>query len=1116
MEQRLHRADPLTGAWSRQGFEEELHNVLTTASVLGQPTSLLILDLDHFKSINDVFGHARGDAILLELVGRINALIRGSDMLFRYGGDEFVLVLPGTNREQASGLAERLLATIKGKPFAGEPPLSVSLSIGLAEAAPGEENPQSLFEQADLNLYTAKRAGRGRLAGLEELPEGGSGRLLEREAASETAHRFLKALPQLRRAALVVSGPEKAGHSGFLREVGQVATLLGYRVVSLVGRSAYATHPFGALLDGLGLEAGEWAIAGKLPKLLEHLGQSEAGVVWCVDRMDALDAASLNTLQTLLGASEGPAMGLVLAGVAEAKAEAWLGSLPRDHLTLTPFSLGATKVFLRTQLRWEAPEAFVGWLWQTSEGLPGRILEQLDALRRSKALIPGGGGYALMPDYAERLQTPATPATPALPRPGSSLIGRDREVAALKRLLRERRLVSVVGPGGMGKTHLVSQVALEVEHLYRDGVAFLSLASLLEPAGLPLRLAQELGLKPRGDAVEALRSYFAGRETLLVLDNLEHLLGGVEFLSRLLAAFGLTVLTTSRERLGLPEEWVYELGGLGASPGVDPRASGAMRLLLQAARRVEPNLELGGGELKAAERICRLVEGMPLGLELAAAWVKVLPLSEIALEIEANQGFLSLPEADGDRPQRHHSLSAAFDSSWAFLEPTQQTLLAKLALFRGGFDRRAAEAVTGASISSLLSLISLSLLKRDLQHGGRYTMHELLRQFALAKLADSPDTYAEAERAQAEFYLGFAERVAPELKGPEQAEWLERVALELDNLRAAFATFKRRGEAERGVRLAAALEWFFYVRGLFAEGVGWLESFLHDPAVPEAVRAKGLRSLASLGKELGKSEASREQFQESLELFRAAGDRAGVADALHMLGILAREAGQLEEALRQLEESLELRRAAADLWGIGTSLNDLAIVHAYMGQNGRAKELFGQSLAVKREICDLQGVAYAVANLGLFLDTPQERIAAQEESLVLKRRLNDRQGIANSLSNLGGIYLAEKNYPLAQARTLEAMALFLEIGNPPRLASVLVDYAGLLDEAGYSQEALRILAALEIWQTQPGNHLFPEKRVSFEQLKEKAELKARPAARPSALEDLARELIGASGRLTLT
>lgn len=1121
MEQGL-QSDPLTGARSRQGFSTELEDILDAATVLGHNTSLMILDVDHFKSINDVFGHARGDQILVELVSRITELVRGSDLLYRYGGDEFILVLPNTNRHQATGLAERLLGVIKGKLFAGEPPLAVSVSIGLASANPGEENPRELFEQADLNLYAAKRAGRGRLAEVGDPVAQVSGRLLEREAASQTAHRFLKTLPQLRRGALIVAGPEKGGHSGFLRETSQVAKLLGYRVVQLVGRSAYATHPYGALLDGLGLEEGELAITGQIPALLARLGQTDQGVVWCIDRLDSLDAASLQTVQRLMQANEGPVMGLVVVGTAPARVEAWLGGMARDQVSLTPFSLGATKVFVRTWLRWEPPEEFIGWLWQKSAGLPGRMVQLLDELRHGGALIAGSGGYVLIPDYQERLEHQPQEEAPQLPKPTSSLIGRDREVVALKRLLQERRLVSVVGQGGMGKTHLVSQVALEVEHLYRQGVLFISLASLAEGSGLPVRLAQELGLKPGGEVLETLERHLAQREMLLVLDNLEHLLDGVEFLRGLLRqAPGLTILTTSRERLRLPEEWVYELTGLGVA--ADPKeafTSGACRLLLQAARRVEPGLKLDGAELEAAQKICRLVEGMPLGLELAAAWVKVLPLSEIAGEIEASQGFLSLPQSDSGRPERHYSLAAAFESSWCFLDSAQQQILAKLSLFRGGFDRQAAQTVALASVSNLLSLISLSLLKRDPQHPGRYQMHELLRQFAHSKLQAWPQVQAQAQQAQAQFYLDFAERIEPELKGQNQVESLNQVALELDNLRIALHFFEQQADTQRGLRLMVALEWFFYVRGLFKEGVQWLQGFLQGE-LPDLLRAKGLRALASLSKELSRVSESRSLFQQSLGLFRRVGTPEGIASTLHMLGVLARDSGQYLQALAYLEESLQLRQEAGDLWGVGTSLNDLAIVQAYSHQTQQAKELFQQSLEVKRQIGDLQGVAYAMGNLAHFIEQPEEQIAAFEESLVLKRKLNDRQGIANTLQSLGAIYTQQKNYPLAQLRLLEAISLFLEVGNSMRLASTLVSYALLLQQAGYPEEALTVTASVSSWQETSQSNLFPGNRESLQSLKQQGQALAHYAeiwrqGQQMSLQAVAGEVISRAGNLSLS
>ena len=676
MNQGMTLIDPLTGALARAGFDDQVRQTLLEAARSLQETSLLILDLDHFKSINDAFGHARGDQVLAELVQRVQALSRGSDRVFRFGGDEFLLLLPDTNAEQAMLLAERLVVAVRSVPFAGDPPLSLSVSIGFSTALPGEDRPEDLFARADQHLYAAKRGGRGRVAGVDRTETDSDGRLLEREAASHEFRQFLNFLPHYRRGGLLVWGQSGAGHTCFLRESERVARLLGYKTVMLTGRSAYATHPYGALLDGLGLEAGLLAVAGDTDALLARLTEPGERLIWLMDRLEWIDPASLNTLRRLLETNTEPAMGVVVAGTETHRAETWLGGLLRDRVELAPLSPVASQVLARSVLRWEPPTHLTAWLWQQTGGVPGQIVTTLDALQRAGGLIRGADGYALMPDFASRLSTPAEHPEPEqlLPRPGKSLVGRDRELAELKVLLRERRLVSLIGQGGLGKTHLAMQLALEVNHRYRDGTVFIPLASLNDPSELMPRIAQEFGLKPTGDALAAIQSLLVRQERLLVLDNFEHLLDAAPALSRLLhAAPGLSILTTSRERLRLPEEWVLELDGLGVpTDGTDPEQypeqSGAMRLLLQAARRVDPGLRLEDADMDAATRICCLVGGLPLGLELAAAWVKVLSFQEIAQEIEGNLGFLQLPVNDTTQPERHRSLSAAFESSWGFLD----------------------------------------------------------------------------------------------------------------------------------------------------------------------------------------------------------------------------------------------------------------------------------------------------------------------------------------------------------------------------------------------------------------------------------------------------------------
>lgn len=1079
MQQPTTLNDPMTGALTRAVFNDRLREALAHAAANHEELSLLVLDLDHFKSINDAFGHARGDHVLAEFAQRVGEVSRGSDLLFRFGGDEFVLLLPGTGSEQAVLLAERLVVAVRSVPFAGDPPLSLSVSIGFATALPGEDSAEELFARADRHLYAAKRAGRGRVAGQSETDADPGARLLEREGAGQSLRQFLKLLPQYRRGALLASGGDGAGHSSFLREAERSARLLGYRTIALTGRSAYATHPYGALLDGLGLEPGMLAVAGDTDALLVGLNGPHQGVVWLIDRMDLIDPASLNTLRRLFEAGDGPAFGIVVAGTETHRAEVWLGGLLRDRVELLPLSLGASQVLVRSLLRWEPPPELTTWLWQQSGGLPGRIVAALEALRREGGLIRGAHGYALMPDFASRLETigEAHEAERPLPRPGKSLVGRDRELVALKQLLLERRLVSLVGQGGLGKTHLAMQLALENQHQYRDGALFVSLASLTDAAELGPRLAQEFGLKPSRDALEALEPYLARKEMLLVLDNFEHLLEAVPAVGRLLeAAPGLRVLTTSRERLRLPEEWVLALEGLDLpTDGTDPGHSGALRLLLQAARRVDSGVGFEPEDALAAARICRLVGGMPLGLELAAAWVKVLSFPEIAREIEDNLGFLRLPDASEDQPERHRSLHAAFESSWHFLDAHQQRVLARLALFRGGFGREAALRVAGASVSGLLALINLSLLQRDPQHQGRYVMHELLRQFALSKLQERPDEYQQARRAHAAYFLEFAEMADPELRGPDQESWLERVALELDNLRTALRVFQEEDNAEHGLRLSTALKWFFYTRGVFFEGMSWLELFLERGAgLPDAVRAGALSALGSLEKEIGHTARSRQRVAQSLELFEHLNDANGTGYALRLLGLLECEAGHYRESLALFEQSLALHRQVNESWGVGATLNDLGIVHFYLDDRARSEASFRESLEIKRQIGDAQGVAYATSNLAGFSQTPEEERAADEESLAIKRRLNDRQGIAGSLGNLGKHYIRHGEYALAEARLVESLALFLEIGREYKTADVLVACAELALERQRFANALSIAASVVRWQQSAQTRLPPD------------------------------------------
>ncbi|RYM35210.1 diguanylate cyclase [Meiothermus sp. PNK-Is4] len=1081
--------DPLTGALSRAELFPTLEATLSAAELTGDETALLILDLDHFKSINDTFGHARGDAVLRELVERIQGAIRAGDRLFRYGGDEFVLLLPGTDHAQAVLLAERLMEVVQSRPFAGDPPLSLTLSVGLATSRAGADTPQALFERADQYLLAAKRQGRARLAEAGGEGEPQQTRWLEREAAQLGLQHFLRALPKHQRGLLRSVGPGGAGHTRFLEEAQRHARLLGYRTFWLTGRRAYATHPYGALLDGVGLGLTEAVIRQGSPALKAL----EGPVLWLVDRPGELDVASRKVIAELLSDPQGPVMGLVVGG----DGAEWPVPALVEEVELRALSLESARVLLRSRLRWEAPEDFVGWLWRETGGWPRPLLEWLEQAERSGVLRPGGKGYTLSPDYAQRLREAEAPPppTPGLPVPKHSLIGRDRELLELKRLLRERRLVTLVAQGGMGKTHLAMQAALEVAHLYRDGAHFVSLAGLDQAEALPNCLIQEFGLKTSGDPQESLVQHFAGRQVLWVLDNFEQLLEASEFLRALLQALpGLTLLLTSRERLGLPEEWVLPLEGL-ALEGSD---SAAMRLLLQAVQRVNPGLRLSQAELEAARRICRVVEGLPLGLELAAAWAKVLSLGEIAQEIEKNLGFLTAPGGDETRPERHHSLRAVFESSWKLLHPEEQQILARLSVFRGGFDREGAARVAGASVSGLLGLVNLSLVQRDPHHDGRYLMHELLRQFAQEKL--SPEALEPSLAAHAEYFWGLAERAEAALQGPEQSRWVRRIELEFDNLRLAFSTLQRLGRAAQGQQMATWLSHCYAWHGFYREIAHWHQVFLEMPhPVPPAVQAKTQQSLALQLKNLGLWEQSMALVEQSLRASRALGDPGLLAEALHLKGLLLREAGEFAQALAAFEESLALKREIGDRYGEATTLNDLGIVYGLQGEDRTASTYFLHSLELKRQVGDEKGVAYALGNLALVSEDPEEALRWLYESLEIKRRLKDQQGIANAYANIAA-RLLEAGRPLeAWPLLLESLSLFRQMGQVASLALVLVSCTQALLALHRPAQALQIAASVRRWDQEHPTKLPPGTRRNLEEQLQKAKEALGAGAEPPPL-----------------
>ncbi len=440
-----------------------------------------------------------------------------------------------------------------------------------------------------------------------------------------------------------------------------------------------------------------------------------------------------------------------------------------------------------------------------------------------------------------------------LPPQPTPFIGREAELAQIAERLADPhcRLLTLVGPGGIGKTRLALQAADQHARDFADGVYFVSLTPIGATTFIPAAIADALELSLYGQETPEtqLINMMRGREMLLLLDNYEHLLGGTGLLADLLAyAPHLKLIVTSRERLNLREEWLLPIKGL-PYPQVDSAddllSFAAVTLFVETAQRLQPDFSLEGNEHTVAE-VCHAVEGMPLGLELAATWLRAMPCEQIAGQIRHDLDFLSTSLRN--LPDRHRSLRAVFEHSWDLLADDERDALMKLSVFRGGCDAEAARQVAGASLMLLAGLVDKSLLRLNDQ--GRYEMHELLSQYAADKLA-AFEQVAETRNRHLQYYLELAELLETRFFGPQNRATLDRLETEHDNMRAALDWAAESRDAESGLRLAGALGWFWNRRSHWLEGQAWLERFLAlGSQSPVLLWAKALHHRLELAAEL--------------------------------------------------------------------------------------------------------------------------------------------------------------------------------------------------------------------------------------------------------------------------
>jgi predicted ATPase/DNA-binding SARP family transcriptional activator len=676
------------------------------------------------------------------------------------------------------------------------------------------------------------------------------------------------------------------------------------------------------------------------------------------------------------------------------------------------------------------------------------------ALQAELAVEPSAATQAL---YA-RLRQPASepaPAEPArLPISATPFIGREAELAEVGRLLQrdDCRLLTLAGTGGAGKTRL----ALEAAALaapgpdFPDGVYFVPLAPLDAAEFLASAIAKAVRLNFYGpdEPARQLVRHLGDRRLLLVLDNFEHLLasGGAALVSDLLRqAPGLKLLATSRERLHLQGEWLLQVGGLDLPPpgelAPDPQAYSATRLFLQAAERAWPaaRQSLSESDRRSVARICRLVDGMPLALELAADWVRVLALDEIAAEIEHGHKFL---EADTrDLPERHRSLWAVCDHSWALLSPAEQTIYRRLAIFRGGFTREAAEQVAGATLARLAALAGKSVLHRT--PAGRYELHELLRQYAAARLDEAQETETVAAHHR-DYYQSILIQADDILWGAMEVAQLERLEVEQENLRAALLWSQAHADHEAYLRLVNGLISFWFVRADYGEGRRWLE----DAVARGAGASSAARAAANLG-----------------------------------AGALAEWQGDLAGAKALLEASLALRREVGEERHANWASLHLGRVALLQGEFDRAVTIYHEVVATFRRIAYQPGIANALMYLGMALSYRGQPVQAESllaESLPLLREANDAWAVARALFGLGKVALHRGELARAMDLLQESLRLARERRDRAQMVECVEAIAFVAGARGYREQAARLLGAAECQAQANGQLRPPGLRADYE------------------------------------
>jgi predicted ATPase/transcriptional regulator with XRE-family HTH domain len=701
-----------------------------------------------------------------------------------------------------------------------------------------------------------------------------------------------------------------------------------------------------------------------------------------------------------------------------------------------------------------------------------------------------------------------------LPIPPTPLVGRDRELGRAVALLRRPhvRLVTLTGAAGVGKTRLGLAVAWALRAEFPDGTFFASLAAVHDTDHVGRALVQALDVPDQDPAapLEELARHLGERRVLLLVDNFEHLLPAASLLAEVLTRCArLRLLVTSRDRLRIRCEHELPVPPLGVPGGSDHPPPAvlarvpAVALFVDRAAAGAPDFRLTARNAPFLAEICRRLDGLPLAIELAAAWIRLLTAEALLARLERRLEVLVGGAVD--LPERQRTMRRTLQWSYDLLTRAEQALFRRLSAFSGGAALDAIAAVCGAAgtldgevLGVLASLVDKGLVSRPAARGEpRVAMLETIREYGRELLDASGEAEATAA-AHAAHHLAVAEASERNLTGPDQAGWLPALEVEQDNFRAALRWSLERGDVAAGLRLAAGLWRFWDVRGHRREGLEWLEALLaRSEPVPAGVRANALAAAGNLAWPQGAHGRARDLYEAGLALHRDLGDLRGTARALSNLGLVAYLQGDLRRAASLHRESLAARRTAGDRHGIAVSLNNLAVALNHAGDHWHAAILLEEALSIRRSIGDVRGTATTLLNMGelaTWQGDHEHAAAMLLEGLDLARALGDERLVAKALVNLGDVARSRDDLATAGGRYEESLAICVRERDPAEAAFCLEGLAAVARGQGSVERAARLCAAAAALRGAIGAPLLPRYRAGHDQIVAQVRADLSPAA----------------------